>query len=434
MNTIRVSRRAVVGGMSAWGLLHGLGCAERLGPPESQARFPLGVAAGDPSSDQATLWCRYVGAWPLQVVLWEGDVETTRADATPSEHGYVLVDVRSLRPGTSYAYAFVDQQGAWSRRGHFRTAPADDALEPLSLGALSCANRHYSFATLERAAEQPDLDLVLMLGDNAYVDSESTLEGYRDQYERTLAYFGARQLRAAHAQVATWDDHEFQNDFNSENISAERLAAGAQAFFEHMPLRRPDPEQPLRIWRNLRWGRTAELFVLDCRSERRPSTRLREDAEYISRAQMAWLKQGLQESDAVFKVILNSVPITEFGDPFLGATVADRWEGYAAQRREILRFIDDEVQGALWLSGDFHLASMGRVSREGPGAHQVELLVGPAAQQRNLVPSYPSKPQFDWSSGKNNFTRLDFDPATRTVTVRFIDGQGLTIGENSYAL
>ena len=73
---------------------------------------------------------------------------------------------------------------------------------------------------------------------------------------------------------------------------------------------------PDRIWRSFRWGHSAEVFVLDCRGERRPSTRSvnpTRESVYISRAQMDWLKAGLRASPAVFKFIVNSVPI--YGRP-----------------------------------------------------------------------------------------------------------------------
>ena len=75
---------------------------------------------------------------------------------------------------------------------------------------------------------------------------------------------------------------------------------------------------------------------------------------------MTWLKQGLSDSPCVFKVILNSVPITNM--PFLFDLGADdSWVGYEAQREEILSHISDGVTGAVWLAGDFHFGAVTRV-------------------------------------------------------------------------
>ena len=98
---------------------------------------------------------------------------------------------------------------------------------------------------------------------------------------------------------------------------------------------------------------------------------------------MNWLKEGLRNSPARFKLIMNSVPISDFPG-FFDAAPEDRWEGYPAQRQEILSFIDvEEIGGVLWVAGDFHLASVQRVSVSGAGEKQHEILVGPGAQVGN---------------------------------------------------
>ena len=60
------------------------------------------------------------------------------------------------------------------------------------------------------------------------------------------------------------------------------------------------------------------------------------EAEYLSPAQFDWLVAGLQASPAVFKIVLNSVPIGEFPYP----SVRDRWAGYPAQREALLSAIN----------------------------------------------------------------------------------------------
>jgi alkaline phosphatase D len=184
----------------------------------------------------------------------------------------------------------------------------------------------------------------------------------------------------------------------------------------------------------VRWGKTLELFVLDGRGERRPSTRNSPAAEYLSRAQLDWLKRGLLESDAVFKLIMNSVPISDFPHLFDVLTV-DRWEGYPAQREELLGFIDEmAIDGVVWVAGDFHLASMGRVAASGAGSTQLEVLVGPGGQNGNVLAGTLGPPQFDWSSRENNYTELALDPERRTVDVRYHDGGGRLLATRTYTV
>ena len=56
-------------------------------------------------------------------------------------------------------------------------------------------------------------------------------------------------------------------------------------------MRRTAPE---RIWRKVPFGKTADVFVLDTRGERKPSTRGSANPVYVSREQMDWLKRELR--------------------------------------------------------------------------------------------------------------------------------------------
>jgi len=417
-------------------------------PPEPTPlsdAFPLGVASGDPTPARAIVWARYTGARPLRLVVWEmrGDVyarEVAAVDATPAaaDGGFVQRDVAGLTAGAPHRYAFFELDGAGARVarspiGRLRAPAAADALVDVTLGAVSCTAWGKPFAALARAAARPDLDGFLFLGDTVYCDGARSRDDYRGMWARTLGTDEYRALRAAHPAIATWDDHEVDNNWNPETTDAAQRDAALGAFFEHQPVRR-DPTVPSRIWRRLRFGRTVELFVLDCRGERRPSTRKDADAQYLSPEQLAWLKAGLVASDAVFKVILNSVPISSFPGAFQVAP-GDRWEGYPAQRRALLEHIDSSgLRGVLWISGDFHLGSIGRVATSGAGATQLEVLAGPGAQSPNVLWTTLGGSQFDFATGTNNYTTFRFDPTNRRVRVAFLDGDGATLVDRTYDL
>lgn len=409
--------------------------------PESDA-FPLSVASGDVTTETALLWTRYDGGEPLRVVVWEMEGDdyarvVHAADATAGEGGYVRHDASGLSAGRRYRYSFFEMDGemrvARSPVGRLRAAIAADAMEPLTFGAVSCTDNGRSMDTLERASERDDIDLFLFLGDTTYNDGSETLPEYRSKWEENISTTGYRRLREATSLLATWDDHEFANDWNPETFDAAQLDAAVQAFFDHQPVRR-DEAAPKKVWKRLTWGRTAEVFVLDCRSERLPSTRGDSDAIYVSREQMDWLKAGLADSAAVFKIIMNSVPIGDFPGAFdFPSARNDRWEGYAAQREEILRFVQDApVDGVLWLSGDFHLGSMGYVAASGLGSDQVEVLAGPGAQIGNPLATTLGEPQFDWASARNNYTLLELDPSEALIRVWFVDGDGSVMETGEY--
>lgn len=427
---MRRSRRML---FTALLVLAAAGC-ESAGSPDgvTPPEFPLGVASGDATSEGALLWALYRGSASVQLtVALEDGASSQTIPVTPDAEGFVHAEVRGLEPGRWYRYEFVETLGgaetARSGPGRFRTAFGDDTLAPLRVGAVSCINQRYPLLPLRRAAERTDLDAFLLAGDTLYADGAKTIDGFRSKWHEALGREPHRLLRASTSLIATWDDHEVVDNF--PNAQSEGLVDIARdRLFEFMPMRRQ--AQPERLWRRLRWGRTAEFFVLDTRGERN-----RANGEYVSQAQLDWLTTGLSTSPARFKVILNSVPISEFPGPLFGSQREDRWEGFATQRAALLRHIDDaKIPGVLWVSGDFHLALAGRVSRQGPGASAIEVLVGPAGQRPNTSPTYPGKPQVDFATGVNNFTVIDLDPATGAARLQFIAGDGRVIGDFSYAL
>ena len=140
---------------------------------------------------------------------------------------------------------------------------------------------------------------------------------------------------------------------------------------------------------------------------------------------MDWIKAALSASTARFKIILNSVPITDMRD-FLGQLAeGDRWSGYPAQREELLGHIEDaEVQG------DFHWGAATKVGSARPllGGDQWEILAGPAGSFINpIVFVTQTNDQLHRIVGEFNYTWFHADPATGVVEVEFIGDDGSTI-------
>jgi len=393
--------------------------------PVDATGFPLGVQAGDPTHASAVLWTRASAATALELVVFDagGEVAARRA-VTPAEGGYVHADVGGLAAATAYRYCFLGPGGR-SPVGRFATAPAPGMRPRVVLGASSCSRYTFRPFRALSAAAADDLDAFILLGDTVYADGSEDLPGYRASWAQNFGVDGYRELLPAVACVATWDDHEVEDNWDPETIDPARLAAARAAFFEHLAVRR-DPAHPERIWRRLRFGDTVELFVLDSRSERLPSTRGGEGATYLSEEQLAWLGDGLARSAATFKIIVNSVPITAMPPLFLGAS--NRWPGYAAQRQRALAHAAG-IDGVLWLAGDFHFGAVTRVDPPG-GDHfdQVEVLAGPIAHvgAAAVVQHTGDPAQFPWVSGARNYARLTADPEASppTLKVEHIGGGG----------
>ena len=410
--------------------------------PERLPQFPLGVMAGDATHTSVMFWTKHDGdsAVTLRVLEMNGDrIAAVRFNGrvTPSGAGFVRAIVTGLRPNKQHLYAFlvgpVSSPTGRSSVGRVQTAIGADSLAPIVFGGTSCTNQNARPYPVHQAASADNLDFFIHAGDHIYADygdNAVTLPEYRAKYSASWAASGMRALHGATGQYLTWDDHEVFNNWNPETTSRARVAAARAAFFEHRATRR-NTTDPDRIWRSFRWGRTAEVFILDCRGERRPSTRSEDPSRpstYISRRQMDWLKAGLRSSPCVFKFIVNSVPIVDRG----GAD-SDNWNGYASQRREILNHIDNNrLRGVVWLSGDVHFGGVCRVEAAGPWSDIWEVVMGPSGSNRD---SRPDVRPAQWPvlvHDIHNYVLFHADPASRTLTVDFINGDGNRIADSRW--
>jgi alkaline phosphatase D len=182
----------------------------------------------------------------------------------------VKVRVRGLAPDRWYHYRF-EAGAAASVTGRLRTAPSHGSVpDHLRYAFASCQQRNASHYVAHRAIANEDVDFLLHLGDYIYVSDTRTLtlDDYRSDWRRFHSNPILQTLQAAVPLVAVWDDGEFYNGVDRTG-PPERLAAARAAFFEHMPVQRRRDD---RLYRRFRWGRLAELFLLDTRSYRDPGS------------------------------------------------------------------------------------------------------------------------------------------------------------------
>jgi alkaline phosphatase D len=386
-------------------------------------QFAHGVASGDPLPDGILLWTRVTptpdalpgsGAGPRVEVRWEvasdaaftSVVHSGTVGAGPDTDHTVKVDVSGLAPATTYWYRF-SLDGAYSGVGRTRTAPAADAaVAGVRFGVVSCSNWQGGyFAAYRHLAARDDLDAILHLGDYLYEyqvggfgargvtirphQPATEMISLADYRRRHAQYKTDADLQALHARypwIITWDDHETANDAWSggaenhqpatEGDYAIRSAAARRAYLEWMPIRSVAD----RIYRRLRFGRLAELSMLDLRSYRSKQVAPTDGSgvedpnrTITGDAQLGWLRDGLSGTAAQWKLVGNPVMIAPVSldlvpNNLLGpiakllglsqdgiALNADQWDGYAVDRRELLQhLVDRRVTDTVFLTGDIH--------------------------------------------------------------------------------
>jgi hypothetical protein len=105
----------------------------------------------------------------------------------------------------------------------------------------------------------------------------------------------------------------------------------------------------------------------------------------LGNTQKAMFKNALLESKAKFKFVISSVNIQQtYGFPY------DRWEGYDAERSEIIKFIkSNNIKNVIFLSTDSHQNLINEVSALSTPKEPViyEFVTGPVAaltDEKNL--------------------------------------------------
>jgi alkaline phosphatase D len=391
--------------------------------------FDEAVRAGAMTTSTAVVITRARGLGSVRIRVWEPTttagvvVLAFDANVIPNDGGYARADVVGLLAGRSYRYGFfiVDALGALVGRsdlGAFKTAPALGQSPTLTLALLSCnGNATGRRDAIGRVADHPEIDAIVHVGDMVYNDGAVSRADYRASWASWMQSVGYREGLAQAGLYATWDDHEVDNDWNPETIPVGQLVNAVSSWVENVPMA-PGPQGML--WSSWRWGDTAEVFVLDCRTERLPSTRTTV-GQYLSRAQMDWLKNGLLTSTAHFKIVANSVPITNMPGLWdVGA--GDRWEGYEAQRDEILNFIAENAIGNVWfLAGDFHVCFVGKVQPGGAGLLNKTWEIAITSGNINPLGANLNPPQYRFGTAQPHLGVLAFDPVADTVTARFYD-------------
>ncbi|MBM3532513.1 MAG: alkaline phosphatase [Alphaproteobacteria bacterium] len=422
-----LSRRGLLKGASASALLAALMPATSrsvwANPVFAAYPFPLGIASGDPLPDGVVIWTRVApdplngGGMPMRAVPvgWEvaADerfrtvVRKGEALARPELGHSVHVEVGGLEPARPYWYRFrVGQE--LSPAGRTRTAPAPGASPAmLRFANAGCQRYEDGYFTAFAHLAKENLDFVFHYGDYIYEyrerntplrrarevrgDETYTVVDYRNRYAIYKLDADLQAAHAAHPFLASYDDHEVDNNWAgaiSEEDGSEafphavppeyfalRKQMALNAWYENMPVRKAQlPRGPeIAAYRRLRYGRLAEINILDTRQYRddqpcndgvkTPCPAVdNPNAQILGPDQERWLFDGLARSDVAWNILAQQVPVMRRdlapSDP--PQISMDKWDAYPAARDRLFRHLETvKVRGLVALAGDVHNAWAG---------------------------------------------------------------------------
>lgn len=449
-----------------------------------------GVAAGDVQADSVVVWSRTDREAVMQVELLGGKHDGKRkvgVRAADDFTGKIRID--GLKPDTEYRYrvSFIDEESGHHGRdaaveGRFRTAPEPKRAKPVTFawggdlaGQNVCRDAVEGFPIFP-ALNKLALDFFIGLGDMIYADGVCNATGLYGNAQvpgtfvqaADLANFwahwkynredaGYRALLARTGYYAIWDDHEVVNDFGPLHDTRSNppytagvhlLPIGLKGFLDYNPIV-PQAHTPKRLYRSARWGKHLELFILDTRQYRDANGAVDSAAlpkTLLGREQLTWLKESLAASDATWKVIVSSVPMsipTGF-PPELGRdgwANYDQATGFEQELTEVLRHARDHgARNLVFITTDVHFAEVFRYTPFGddPSFKVHEVVTGPL--NAGLFPNRafdttlgseslffygPAAPVTSWAQAKPwmNFGLARLDESGRlTLSVNRVDG------------
>jgi len=424
--------------------------------------FALGVTSGDPDATTVVLWTRLVAAGlPDAIdVVWEtstDDFATIAASgtATATAGGGHSVHAVAPVPGpVSYRFS---AGGFSSPVG--RAAPAV-VTDTLQIAAASCQHFETGYYAAHRDIAAWAPDAVVFLGDFIYEGAgrpvgdavlrshdgpePTDLAAYRSRYAQYLGDPDLQAARAACPWWVVWDDHEVENNYAGlepsdpaarDGFATRRLAA-YQAFWEHMPLRIPRPADGVDtiIYRTAAYGDLLDLVLLDGRQFRsdqacgdatlslEPACPEASDPTrtMLGSTQEQWTAEAFASSMSTWTALAQQTVLTDVRLPNGAVLNEDQWDGYAPARERLLAAAAPVAGKLIVLTGDIHLASVGRV---GIGTEFVstsissQALLPPTLQA--TVAEFPNL--VDAELLHRGYVRHTVTPATWTAEYRTVD-------------
>jgi phosphodiesterase/alkaline phosphatase D-like protein len=414
----------------------------------STAAFPDGVASGDVTQTSAVLWARAIETGELIFqISTDPSFHHVKSQHLTVTNSLVPVKVEfdHLKAGQHYFYRVIDASGE-TLQGSFTTASELGIHDGFHFALVADLHAELApFVAIKNAAAA-DLDLVVKLGDTVYADipppAATTLDEFRlahDQiYSSHLGFNYWADLQANTPVLAMIDDHEVINNFagGAPPSSDPRFAGqpgdfinetplysnGLQAFNEYNAIENrtySGTGEPLfdgapDLYRYNTYGSDAAIILTDERSFRAaelPGPINPLDPAQISQfltasfdpsrsilgdVQFARVEHDLldaRDNGVTWKFVMVPEPIQNFG-PVLGP--GDRFEGYAAERDALLKFIaDNHIENVVFVSADQHWTSVNNLTyQETPGGPQIKSgafeVVAMAAAAGSFAPLLPA--------------------------------------------
>ena len=325
---------------------------------------------------------------------------------------------RSSKRDRKYYYSLVLDEKQITQ-GSFRTAPSPNLKGKvrLAFGAdfhkVGLHNPNLFNQILKR-----DPLVMLLYGDSAVDGRRNKANMHRADYLLREISQPWKRFVSRTPVYATWDDWDyFSNDTNGipKNYMASDRELIRNVWKSNWNNPVNDPERK-GIYFTTRIG-PVEIFMLDTRSCRE-NNRRNQYTSYLGKEQHEWLKNGLKNSKAPFKIITSGTMWSDYV-----SNAKDTWGSWDTEgREELFSLIErDKIGGVLLLSGDRHGARGFKIPRKsGFEFYEFEVgTLGGAPGPPAIVEDCPEQ-IFGYEGTKTiAFGEFNFDTSTDNPNVTF---------------
>lgn len=287
------------------------------------------------------------------------------------------------------------------------------------------------------AAGNPDL--VLLLGDNVYADTDDPVR-MRTAYAELAANPDYRRLAAAAPILAVWDDHDYgANDAGAEwafKHDAKRILLD---FFGESPgSPRRQRDGVYEAWVFGPPGRRLQVILLDTRWYRSPLRRERggyvpvtdASATILGETQWAWLESQLAVPADV-RIVGSSIQVLPDEHPF------EKWANIPHERERLLRTLAAaEATAVVVVSGDRHRGELSVLRGTGAGLRGILYELTASSLNAPIPATEPNRFRDGPLVGEANFGTIEIaweDGPARTI-LRLHGADGRELVERSVPL
>lgn len=244
------------------------------------------------------------------------------------------------------------------------TSPTQQPITTIAFGSCSDQKRPQPLWD-DIVAQKPDI--WIWLGDNIYGDSES-MDTLRAKYALQKSNPVYQQLRQSTSIIGVWDDHDYGVNDGGKEYPKRRESQQVMLDFLDVPTNSPLRKQEGAYSSHTYGpkGQRVKVILLDARYFRDPLKKENKQnvpdpsGDMLGEAQWKWLEQQLTNSDADIHIIGSGVQVLP------EEHVYEKWANFPTARQRLLNLVaKTKPKGALFISGDRHMAEVSKVSVPG---------------------------------------------------------------------